>query len=290
MLTEDVAAQVIAFQKNELTESLIYERLAVAVKEPENRKILERIAADERRHAEVWKKYSGREIAPDTFKVWKYYVIARLCGLTFGIKLMERAEEEAQGSYEAVSGVIPEARAIAEEEDKHEQALIAMINEDRLKYVGSIVLGLSDALVELTGALAGLTLALPQGKLVAGAGFLTGIAAGLSMAASEYFSTRSENGGKDPLKAALYTGIAYVVTVFFLIFPYLFFHNIYLSLAATMFNAVIVIFLFTFYVSVAQDLPFRKRFVEMVAISFGVAAVSFGIGFLMRPFLGGTSL
>ena len=67
-----------------------------------------------------------------------------------------------------------------------------MIREKQLDYVGSIVLGLNDALVELTGALAGLTLALQNTRLIAIAGLITAIAASFSMAASEYLSNKSD--------------------------------------------------------------------------------------------------
>ena len=70
------------------------------------------------------------------------------------------------------------------------------------RYTGSIVLGLNDALVELTGALAGLTLALQDTKLIALTGSITGIAAALSMGASEYLSTKSEDVDRSPVKAS----------------------------------------------------------------------------------------
>jgi VIT1/CCC1 family predicted Fe2+/Mn2+ transporter len=53
----------------------------------------------------------------------------------------------------------------------------------------------------------------------------------------------------------------------------------------TILNAIIVIFVFTFYISVAKDISFRKRFFEMVLISLGIAALTFAIGFLIRAFL-----
>jgi VIT1/CCC1 family predicted Fe2+/Mn2+ transporter len=96
-----------------------------------------------------------------------------------------------------------------------------LLDEELLRYAGSIVLGLNDALVELTGALAGFTLALQNTRLIALTGLITGVAAALSMAASEYLSTRSEGGGRSPLRASLYTGTAYIITVFLLILPYL---------------------------------------------------------------------
>ena len=218
-------------------------------------------------------------------KIWKYFLISRIFGLTFGIKLMERGEEQAQVTYGKISRFVPDAKSVVKDEDKHEKQLINMIDEDRLRYVGSMVLGLNDALVELTGALAGLTLALQNTRLIAMTGLITGIAASLSMAASEYLSTKSEAGAKNPFKASAYTGSVYILTVLFLIFPYLIFTNFYFCLGFTILNAIIVIFIFTFYISVAKDTSFRNRFFEMALISLGIAALTFGIGFLIRIFL-----
>jgi VIT1/CCC1 family predicted Fe2+/Mn2+ transporter len=195
---------------------------------------------------------------------------------------MERGEERAQVAYERISKHIPSAKQIEEDEEEHEKALIELIDEERMRYVGSMVLGLNDALVELTGALAGFTLALQNTRLIAMAGFITGIAASLSMGASEYLSTKSEEGPQDPVKACCYTGSAYVLTVLFLIFPYLIFTNYYVCLAVMLTNAVIVILIFTFYISVAKDTPFSKRFFEMAGISLGIAAFTFVIGFFVR--------
>ncbi len=124
---------------------------------------------------------------------------------------------------------IPAAKQVMDDEDAHEQQILALLDEEHLRYTGSMVLGLNDALVELTGALAGFTLALQDTRLIALTGSITGIAAALSMAASEYLSTKAEGMGKDPLKAALYTGIAYILTVLLLIAPYLLFANYYLA-------------------------------------------------------------
>ena len=48
---------------------------------------------------------------------------------------------------------------------------------------------------------------------------------------------------------------------------------------------MLLILLFTFYLSVVRDIPFRRRFIEMAGISLGVAALSFLIGYLVRVFL-----
>jgi len=285
-LSEDLRQKLLAFQRNEITEHHIYGQLARTIKSPENRRILEKIAQDELQHYHRWRSYTQQDVAPDSLKVRKYCWISRIFGFTFGVKLMERGEEGAQDTYGQLQGVIPDAEAIAHEEEQHEEALLQMLDEERLRYTGSMVLGLSDALVELTGALAGLTLALRDTKLIALTGSITGIAAALSMSASEYLSTKAEKTVKNPLRASVYTGVAYLITVLLLILPYLLLTNYYLCLACTLVEAVLIIALFNYYISVAKDEPFAKRFLEMAGLSLGVAAFSFLIGFLLRIFLG----
>jgi vacuolar iron transporter family protein len=276
---------LLAFQKNEITEHLIYNRLALKIKDPKNKQTLEKIAREEKAHYEFFKIYTKEEVAPNSFKVFIYYWISLILGLTFGIKLMEKGEGNAQLSYSDLLPYIPEMKNIIDDENSHEHSLINLIEEEKLEYVGSIVLGLNDALVELTGALAGFTLALQNTRLIALAGLITGIAASFSMAASGYLSKKAE-GAADAIRASIYTGSAYIITVGLLILPYLIFHNYFFCLFLTLFMAIMIILGFTYYISVAKDLPFRKRFLEMAFISLGVSAITFGIGILIRNSLG----
>ncbi len=285
-ISEDMMNMILKAQRNEITEYYIYSRLSRITKDPGNSKVLKDIGNDELKHYNFWKKYSGKEVKPDRWKIFRFFWIARILGLTFGIKLLEMGEERAQDAYQYIAGTIPEARAIINDEDKHEKELINLLEEEHLQYVGSVVLGLNDALVELTGTLAGLTFALRNTRLIALAGLITGIAASLSMAASEYLSTKSESDHGHALKSSAYTGSAYIITVIFLILPYLLSANYILSLGLTISAAVIIIFVFNYYISVAKDLNFRKRFMEMASISLGVALLSFVIGYFVRIFLG----
>ena len=195
---------------------------------------------------------------------------------------MEGIEKRAQLAYHEIGMVIPEVKEIIAHEEAHERELIGLLDEERLHYVGSVVLGLNDALVEFTGTLAGLTFAIQNSQVIAIAGLIMGVAASLSMAASEYLSQKSDGGSANPVKASLYTGVTYLVTVALLILPFLLLSNPYIALPITLISAVLVIFLFTFYISVAKDLPFIRRFGEMVAISMGIAAISFVIGIAIR--------
>lgn len=285
-LSEDIRKKVILFQQTEITEYHIYKRLAQRIKSQENAKILDQIAEDELRHYNGWKEYSKEEVQPRWPFVWFYYLVSILFGFTFGVKLMEMGEQAAQGNYADVAREIPAAAKYQQEENEHEEKLIAMLDEERLQYAGSVVLGLNDALVELTGALAGLTLALQNVKLIALSGLITGIAASLSMAASEYLSTRSEKTNKHPVRAAIYTGVAYIITVTLLILPYLLFQNYYLDLAIALTTAVLIIAVFNYYISVAKGESFRERFIEMAGLSLSVAAFSFVIGYFIRTWLG----
>lgn len=284
--TGELQAEFLKFQQNEISEYHIYSRLACFAKSEGNRSVLQKIAADEMSHYNAWKKFTHQDVEPDRWKVLMYVWICRIFGLTFGIQVMERGEEAAQIRYERLRHQVGEIARMIEDEHSHENALIQLINEERLDYVSSIVLGLNDALVELTGALAGFTLALQSTRLIALSGAITGVAAALSMAASEYLSTRSEETTRDPFKAATYTGIAYMVTVVVLILPYLLIPNFYLALAVTLILAVIIIAFFNFYMSVVKNEPFKKRFLEMAGISLGVAAFSFFIGYLFRLLIG----
>ncbi len=283
-LDKSIIAELITAQRNEATEHLVYKNLSSLIKGEENKKILKGIAEDEHSHSLFWGKYSGEEVAPDYLKAFLYTAVARIFGITFGIKLMEKGEEQAQVVYERIAEAIPQAESIVEDEDSHEHQLLSLIDEEGLRYVGSVVLGLNDALVELTGALAGFTFTLVEPRIVAVAGAVTGIAASFSMAASEYLSTRAESD-RDPKKAAIYTGIAYFLVVVVLVAPFLILKNLYISLGLSLAGAVLIILIFNFYISVAQDLPFGERFKEMVSISLGVSFLSFIIGLIIRRFL-----
>lgn len=278
----------IGFQKNEITEHYIYKNLAERVDGVKNRRIFAQIAEDELRHYQVWKTHTGKEVSPDRFRIWLFSLISLLFGFTFAVKLMEGGEKSAQGAYEAVKEMSKDIAGLIRDEEEHEQALLTMLDEERLQYTGSIILGLNDALVELTGALAGLTFALQNARLVALTAMITGFAAALSMASSEYLSTKAEAGVKNPLKASLYTGLAYIVAVTVLIVPYLVFQDIFISLALAFAGALMVIALFNFYVSVAQGVSFRSRFLEMAGLIVVVSGISFLAGLAIRYFFGVT--
>lgn len=285
-LSPEQQSVVLKFQKAEITEYYLYLKLASVRLEANNSELLTKIAKEEKQHYEFFKNISGVDTNPNIFLINWFYFIARIFGLSFGIRLMERGEENAQNLYKSIVEVVPEINKIIEDEHRHECELIDLIQEERLEYIGSVVLGLNDALVELTGALAGFSLAMQNNKLIGFAGLITGIAASFSMSASNYLSKKADGDGLTAVKSAFYTGSAYMATVILLILPYWFFSNYFLSLSLTLIIAILIILIFNYYISVAKSLEFKRRFIEMAAISLGVSAITFFIGWAVRKFFG----
>lgn len=276
--------QLLQAQRAEITEHVIYTKLA-AKAEKKNKKILLEIARDEKKHYSILKKYKKQEVKPSSVTVFWYLLLAKIFGLIFALRLMERGEHVAQASYETATQ--KDVAAIFKDEHKHEQQLIGILNDERVTYAGAIVLGLNDALVELTGALAGMTFVITSSTTIAFVGFITGFAASLSMAASGFLSSREEEVEDiDPLKGAVYTGVAYIIVVLLLITPYLLIPRPLYALGVMLAISVIIIAGYTYYISVAKQQNFWRRFLEMAAISLGVAVLTFAIGWALRTIFG----
>jgi len=201
---------------------------------------------------------------------------------------MESGEVNAQALYEEAKILLPEVGNIQSEEEQHELELIGILKDNRLSYVGAIVLGLNDALVELTGTLTGLTFAFGNNQVIGITGLIMGIAAALSMASSGYLASQEDEEVKDinPIIAAVYTGLAYLITVFLLVAPYFIFSNGMVALGVMLVITLLIIGGYNYYISVAKEVSFKKRFLSMASISIGVAAISFVIGFVVKKYFG----
>ena len=287
ILSKNALKIIEKMQQNELTESVIYKEIARFAKGEENKKTLLRLSDEELSHYEIWKGYTGIDMKPQKAKIFKYKMLAKIFGFTFALKLMEKGEECAQTEYDLLASEVAESVQIRHQEEEHEHALLEMLDEERLQYVGSMVLGMNDALVELTGSLAGFTFAMQNTRLIALSGLIMGISATFSMASSEFLSAKSEGRG-DAFKSCCYTGVAYLITVALLILPYLMLNNSQYMTALFLMIAIVVLIIagFTYYICVAKGERFKPRFWEMTLISVGVAVVSFVVGVIAKRFLG----
>ena len=292
IMTENINTKSVLLSqlKNELTEAAIYARLAMLEKDLKNKQILESISADETSHARIIKDILGQDCQISSLKVSWTVFCARVFGITFTLKAMERGENTASKTYRTILKAYPQLAMIAEDEDRHEAELISMLNDERLNNMGAIVLGLNDALVELTGALAGFTFAIGETSKIAKLGLITGLAAAMSMAASAFLSARAdaqaggESGeeGGNAIKTAAYTGFAYIITVLLLVAPYILLGSATIALGTMLLAAFGIIAFFNFYLSVARGTSFLRGFSVMAGISTIVALISYGFGYLLR--------
>ncbi|OPJ61921.1 VIT1/CCC1 transporter family protein [Clostridium oryzae] len=277
-------------QQGEITEKKILLQISKTVKDEKNRSTLIKMAEEEQKHYDIWKSFTKVNMKPKMITVFIFALIARILGYTFAIKRMERWQNEYNVDSKTLKMLENENSqliSIFEDEIQHEKELMNMLDEERLKYIGSMILGLNDALVEMAGSLAGYSFALASNKLIALAGLITGISATLSMASSEFLSARSD-GEENAFRSASYTGITYLFTVILLILPYLLLPDKMFgtALVIMMITVVVIIAAFNYYISVAKDYSFKKRFFEMAGISISVALLSFLIGLLVKEFLG----
>ena len=150
---------------------------------------------------------------------------------------------------------------------------------------GAIVLGMHDALVSQTGIIAGLAFSLANRYLVILTGLVSAVAAGLSMAASNYLAHRT-NDSEHALMAGTVTGLSYLGTSFSLILPFFMTQNVRAAMTSSFIIAVIIIILCNWGICRVNGHNFWKHTFEMLIICTGVSIVAFIIGEWARYFLG----
>jgi VIT1/CCC1 family predicted Fe2+/Mn2+ transporter len=286
-ISETTRHRLLAFQRNEITEHHVYTRLSRSA-QGANRDLLERIAADERRHYEQFRAFTGRDVEPNRVKIAFYRLCASVFGFTFGIRLMERGEKQAQEAYRHFGESLPAMVQTMEEENRHERTLIDMIDEEKLTYMGSMVLALNNAIQEFSGIAAGLTFALQTHARAIGVTVLiSGLAATLAMSASEYLSQKAEaepfqGSHRNPWKAVLYAGGIYLFIVLTIVIPYFLIRNSHAALAAALCGVGLILAVFTFFMAVVRGLRYRTVLLEALGVALAVVVASFLIGTAAR--------
>lgn len=280
------AKNLLNLQREEATLCEVYRRLAELEKDPVRRQTLVRIMHDERRHCAILKRRTGREMAPDPKRVFWYVWIMRVLGPAFVVRQMELCEKGTEASYSLY----------AEREE-----FIRIASEEKRHRGGSDQPGRRNAAVLYE--FGGIGPERRSGRIHGGAGRVHACAE-RTAARGAYgqhhrcrrrpfdgrfripFDQIGRYGEKHPLRAALCTGTAYLVTVAILIIPYLLFSNAVMALSVMLLAALTVIALFNYYYAVVRSESFRQRFFEMALLSFGIAGISFLIGYGLKYFTG----
>ena len=280
------------FAYAEYRDYIIYGELARVEPNHEFKKILTELVEHEWGDYTFWRGLSDQKkfhVSPlEIFLLKKARVFL---GLTFIVKVLESGERKAVRNYNQFLKTAPrelhdKIKGIIAHETYHETRLIQQIREEKVEFIGSIVLGINDGLIELTGALVGFSFAFINSHFVALSGLITGIAASLSMSASAYMQARHETNGRDPAKAALYTGISYGAVVVLLVAPYFIVPQRMLALAIMFCIVFFVIGGVSYYTAIIFNRSFQKQAGTMLVFSLGIAFVSFVIGSALQRISG----
>ncbi len=272
------------FAKEEALAYQLYRMVAKKQKKEEHKIILNKIAEQEKIHLNKFNTELGKNISVEDYSRRQYRrnkFLFKLFGSIFILRLFERREEKSRIKYAKFIESYPVLNEIIREEKTHASKLDSILKDEKLLYASSIVLGMNDALVEMSGAIAGYTFALEDTRQIGIIAAITGVAAALSMASSEFLSARQDSHAH-PIRSSFYTGLTYLIVVSSMILPYLIIGNKFIALGAMLSVVVIIIYLFNLYISIAKKQSLIKNFLIMVIIALGVSFVSFLIGLLIN--------
>jgi VIT1/CCC1 family predicted Fe2+/Mn2+ transporter len=274
--------------EDELLDFTLYERLSKRTsKNQAFSENLSQLSATEKRHFEFWKKYiPDQEPRFSRAKLYLVLFFYRVFGITFAIRYLERHEAKTIKEYKSVEKLIPaedkpEFDAVIRDEEEHEREFSSRVESSAVRYISFVVLGLADALVEISGIHAG-SLGIYDVTEIAGlAGIIAGGAASLAMASAAFAQAKQGFQGSARL-SAVYTGVSYFVTAVILAAPYFVTKAMADALGVSLTLAVIILALATYYSSVISGKPFLREFTEILVILFGATIALYLFGSFIR--------
>lgn len=281
------------FIDNEYKDQMVYSMLARIEKNGSRKQLLSKLAEIEKSHADFWQSHSPAYRPKVSWIYLRLLVLVRLIfGVTFVVKMLENHEKETMKKYVNISRRLDEKNPeriaidkIIKEESEIETSLVSSIDEAIVRYVGFVMLGLADAIIEVTGVQAGF-LGVTNSALVAGlAGLIVGIAASISMGAAAYLQARQSSTDKAFLPA-LMTGVIYLLTVLIIASPYFVISQLATALAVSIMISAGLVAVFSFFVSVVQNRSFRKELFINISLLATVIIVTYTLGNTLGRYFG----
>lgn len=202
------------FYLAEMNDHLTYTALANRTGDKGLQRLLEHIAAMELDHAGFWKSLlqeAGEpvpEVRPRRLRLLFLELLMRLVNPLLVISALELGETAAYDAYHRVlesGGLPPEKqqrlRTIIVDELEHEAAFHRRKESGGFSNIRDFILGMNDGLVEILGAVTGLSAAYPGNPLVVGvSGLIVGVAGALSMGIGAFISVRSQRQVNEGLR------------------------------------------------------------------------------------------
>jgi VIT1/CCC1 family predicted Fe2+/Mn2+ transporter len=284
------------FCKDEYFDHHLYLFFAEREGNQTNRQILLKMAEHEWEHYLFWKEIVP-SVQPSKRRIlfYFYYLLRKILGLTFTIKLLELHEKSVITQYEKIlnSSLLPDEKKeklkkILEDEKTHEHSLSSLFEELPVRYAGFVALGLADAIVEITGVHAGFLGVSGSTRTAGVAGIIVGVSASISMGSAAYIQAK-QDPHRNPTISAVITLLTYLFTVIFLALPYFLTNHMGTAFFVSALLGVGLIFSLTFYGAVVFSRSLLKEFLESTILMALTALITYFLGlflgetFSLRP-------
>ncbi|NJE42147.1 VIT1/CCC1 transporter family protein [Thermococcus sp. GR6] len=346
------------FYKDEYADSVLYAQLAKIEKDDEIRKEFLRLSNIESKHAKFWYDFiiqHGGEVPKPSIKrptIWSVKLLRKILGPGSVASLLEMGENSAIQKYfrylttyadRFTPEEMEQIKEVILDELEHEKFFYESKQRFHVENTRDLVLGMNDGLVEILGAVTGLSAVYPNNpQLVGISGLIVGVAGALSMAIGTFVSVRSQRqikeairdrmevlfrvspekameelieklteGGmpeevakevakelannseaimkllipeaeENEIRAALYTGISYLLGVAFPVTPYFLASSSLTALPFSILLAGSALAIVATLISLLSGISIRKKVAEMVATGLGAAFLSYLFGRLME--------
>jgi VIT1/CCC1 family predicted Fe2+/Mn2+ transporter len=254
--------------------------------------VFEELSKTEYQHYEFWRKFSPSpaETKVSEVKVREVMLIEALLGATFAIKFLQRHEKSTHERYRSVAQFVPEQdrqafERILRDEEEHDRRLAEQVPSTVLRYMSFIVLGLADAIVEISGIHAGSLGIYSSTKLTGLAGVVAGAAASMSMASAAFAQAKQGFEGSAKI-SAMATGLSYFASAIFLAMPYFLTSNPVYAMGASLTVAFAVLTFASYYNSVISGANFRRDLAELAGTMFGASVALLLLGEGIRMYFG----
>ena len=126
-LTEKQLEECLTAQQGEIDAFYMYEKLAKDVKEEADKNAFIRLAGDEARHAEVFRKYTNRDLKPKKTKGVVVPLMYKLLGKKKVYPIIAKAEYDAAEKYKHLLADFPEVETVMKDEVHHGDAVKGLL-------------------------------------------------------------------------------------------------------------------------------------------------------------------
>ncbi len=116
-------------QQGELDAVLMYNALADVVRDAEDAETFRVLAAEEGRHASVFKGLTQQILAPRKTKAVLLPLLYRVIGKKRLYPLIAKGEYSAENAYAPVAEKYPEVRSVKADEKRHGDTVLALLQE-----------------------------------------------------------------------------------------------------------------------------------------------------------------